>query len=260
MDFRGMRALVTGASSGIGTHFAERLAADGADLVLVARRADALEALAARLRQAHGVTVDVLPTDLGEPDAVAGLVERLDAAGLTVDVLVNNAGFGQHTDVADADPARLVAMVTLNCTALVELTARLVPGMVARRRGGVLNVASTAAFQPLPHMATYGATKAFVLSFTEALWAETRGTGVHVTALCPGATATEFFDVSGGGAVGAKQSADEVAALGLAALRANKPSVVAGLRNRLLAQTPRFFPRGVTALVTERAMAGSREA
>ena len=260
MDFRGMRALVTGASSGIGTRFAERLAADGADLVLVARRADALEALAERLRAAHGVTVDVLPTDLGEPDAVPALVKRLDEAGLVVDVLVNNAGFGQHTDVADADPARLVAMVTLNCTALVDLTARLVPGMVERRRGGVLNVASTAAFQPLPHMATYGASKAFVLSFTEALWAETRGTGVHVTALCPGATATEFFDVSGGGAVGAKQSADEVAALGLAALRANKPSVVAGLRNRLLANTPRFFPRAVTTLVTERAMAGSREA
>jgi len=261
MEVRGVRALVTGASSGIGAEFAEQLAAAGADLVLVARRAHLLAELAAGLRERHGVRVAVLPTDLGRPGAVPELVHRLARDDLTVDLLVNNAGFGWHGDLAEADPARMVAMVQLNCTALVELTTHLLPGMLTRGRGGVLNVASIAAYQPLPHMAVYGATKAFVLSFSEALWGEARARGVHVTALCPGTTDTAFFDIAGhGAAVGPHQDAREVVALGLRAWRQGRPSVVGGRRNTLLTMTPRVTPRRMVALISGRVMSGRRPA
>jgi short-subunit dehydrogenase len=257
-DLRGMTALVTGASSGIGTAFAEQLAASGTGLVLVARRGEELRRLAERLRAGCGIPVEVMPQDLAAAGATRALVERVDAAGLTVDLLVNNAGFGVHADLVTAEPARMADMIQVNCAAVVDLTARLLPGMVARGRGGVLNVASTGAFQPVPHMAVYGATKAFVLSFSEALWAEVRGSGVCVTAVCPGATDTGFFAVAGenfGDRLGARMSPDRVAAIGLAALRRGRPCVVSGWRNAALAAGSRLAPRRLSTLVTGRLMA-----
>ena len=259
MRFDGMTALVTGASSGIGAAFASRLAADGADLVLVARRKEALDELAARLAGAHGHQVTVLPADLDDPSAGAKLVAELAEHGLQVDVLVNNAGFGLHGDLADAgaeaDLDRQLGMVRLNCLAVTDLTARLLPGMRQRGRGVIVNVASTAAFQPLPHMAVYGATKAFVLSFSEALWAEAKPYGVKVLALCPGATATEFFSIAGEGAqVGSAQTPEQVVDAGMRALERGRPSVISGWRNRLLAQAPRLAPRAAVARISERTM------
>jgi short-subunit dehydrogenase len=255
MEFTGATALITGASSGLGVEFARQLAADGTHLVLVARRAEPMEELAEQLHRIFDVRVTVLPADLAEPGAAARLLKRIDEADLQIDLLVNNAGFGLHGDLADADPERMTGMVELNCTTVVDLTTRLLPGMVHRGQGGVLNIASTAGYQPLPHMAVYGATKAFVLSFTEALWAETRGTGVNVTVLSPGATATEFFDVAGESAqVGRRQSPAEVVALGLQAWRRGAPSVVSGRVNALLASSVRFSPRRVAVLVADRMM------
>jgi NADP-dependent 3-hydroxy acid dehydrogenase YdfG len=170
MEFTGQTALVTGASTGIGAVFAQELAARGVNLILVARRGDALKAMAEEITTGHGVRVDVLPADLAEPGAGEKLAGRVAELGRTVDVLVNNAGFATHGDVAAADPARLGDQVQLNCAAVVDLTARFLPAMTARGSGAIINVASTAAFQPVAHMAVYAATKAFVLSFTEALW------------------------------------------------------------------------------------------
>ena len=255
MDYRGATALVTGASSGIGAVFAERLAAAGAGLVLVARRKDVLEHLAEGLRARHRVTVEVIPADLDDPGAAAQVCHALDERGVLIDVLINNAGFGLHGDLAEADLDRTLGMIRVNCLAVVDLTARLLPGMRSRRRGAVVNVASTAAFQPLPHMAVYGASKAFVLSFSEALSVEVKGDGVRVLALCPGATATEFFSVAGESAqVGAQQSADEVVDVALRGLGRGRPSVIPGVRNALLALTPRLLPRRVVLAASERAM------
>ncbi|MFN8167695.1 MAG: SDR family oxidoreductase [Candidatus Nanopelagicales bacterium] len=256
MDFHGQTALITGASSGIGAGFARRLAAAGADVVLVARRTDRLEELAAALQRDHGITATSIGADLAATGAAASLVGELDVRGITVDVLINNAGFATHGPFVDDDPARVHDEMALNVVAVVELSRLLVPGMVERRRGAVVNVASTAAFQPVPTMAVYGATKAFVLSFTEALWGELEGTGVRALALCPGATETEFFDVAGADAqVGAsRQPVDEVVALALESLEKGRPSVVAGTRNALAARLPRLVPRRQTIRLTRRVM------
>ena len=203
MEFKGCRALVTGASSGMGEVFARELARRGADLVLAARSRGKLEALASELRASAHVTVQVEAADLSEPGAGQALADRLAEQDLRIDVLVNNAGFGLFGPLHEADGQRIAQAVRLNVAAPTELTCSLLPGMRARDRGAIVNVASTAAFQPVPYMAVYGATKAYVLSFTEALWAETRGTGVHVTALCPGATDTAFFDTASDSAPGA---------------------------------------------------------
>ena len=189
-----MVTLITGASTGIGAEFARQFAARGHDLVVVARSADKLNDLAAQLRAAHGVDVTVLAMDLSLPTAAGELWQRTNRLGLEIAVLVNNAGFGTHGDVADADPQRLEEAIELNCRTLVGATARYLPQMRARGAGTIINVASTAAFQPLPKMAVYGASKAFVLSFTEALWAEERKHGVRVLAVCPGLTDTPFFE------------------------------------------------------------------
>ncbi|WP_427017650.1 SDR family NAD(P)-dependent oxidoreductase [Pseudarthrobacter sp. P1] len=259
-DFAGTTALVTGASSGIGAEFARSLAAKGASLVLVARSVDALEALAAELRQAHGVGVDVVTLDLALPDSAETLAAVMAEHGLAVDVLINNAGFGSHGDVVDADPAMLAQQIQLNVGTLVGTTARFLPGMVARGRGVVVNVASTAAFQPLPHMAVYGATKSFVLSFTQALWKENASTGVKVLALCPGATDTAFFDVAGGdAAVGERRSPTTVVELAFEALAAGRPSVVDGAMNNLLARVgPRIMPERGMLVAAERTMRPGR--
>ena len=242
--------LVTGASSGIGEQFALQLGRRGHNLVLTARSESKMQELARRLRAEHpGIDVEVICADLAEPGSGAALTAELTSRGVGVDVLINNAGFGSHNPVAEEDPDNLAREIQLNCSSLVDLTARLLPAMLQRDRGGVLNVASTAAFQPLAGMAVYGATKAFVLSFTEALWAETRTTGVRVMALCPGATETGFFDVAGKEFLTrGRQSAEYVAEFGLRAfLNGRSPTVIPGAANNLAATGYRFLPRAMMA-------------
>ena len=255
MEFKGSRALVTGASSGMGEVFARELARRCADLVLAARSRDKLEVLASELRESAHVSVHVEAVDLSEPGAGLALAARLGERGLAIDVLVNNAGFGLFGPLDEADAQRIAQAVQLNVAALTELTCALLPGMRARDRGAIVNVASTAAFQPVPYMAVYGATKAYVLSFTEALWAETRGTGVRVTALCPGATDTAFFDTASDSAsIGRRMTPGQVVAAAFSALDRRRSTVVPGLGNRLLASSTRLASRQAVARLAERRM------
>ncbi len=253
-QYQGKTALITGASAGIGAEFARALAARGANVILVARSEDRLRALADELARDHGVRADVIATDLTRPGAARDIRAAVDARGLAVDVLVNNAGFGTHAPFETLAPERDGAEVALNVTAVVDLTHLFLPAMLAKGDGAVVNVASLAAFQPLPYMAVYGATKAFVLSFSEALWAECRGRGVRVLALCPGATATEFFDVVGtdAGVRGAKRTPAQVVATGLRGLERGRSYAVDGLANYLAAQASRVLPRGLVARLMER--------
>jgi hypothetical protein len=240
-------ALITGASSGIGHALARCFATDGADLVLVARREDALHEVAHELESAHGITAHVAPSDLAEPDAPRTLFDTLAEDGIVVDAVVNNAGFGARGLVAELDTQRQIDMVQVNVTALTHLTRLFLPGMLDRGRGGVLNVASTAAFQPGPNMSVYYATKAYVLSFTEGLAEEVRGTGVHISCLAPGATATEFADRADMEdtmlfKMGA-MTPTAVARAGYDGFRANTTLVVPGAFNKLTAASVRFVPR-----------------
>lgn len=248
--------LVTGASSGIGEELARLFAADGAELVLVARREERLRRLAAELEGAHGVAPRIAPVDLSEPREVIALCERLDQAGVAVDVLVNNAGFGASGAVADVDLRRQLEMVRLNVEALTALTRLLLPGMLERGRGGVLNVASVAGFQPGPFMAVYYATKAYVLSFSEALAEEVRGRGVAVTALAPGPTVTEFESRAGlEGKLLFKlgpMAAGPVARAGHRGFRRGKVLVVPGPSNKVLAFSHRLFPRSLVRWVVRK--------
>ncbi len=254
MDFKGTRALVTGASSGIGEAFAHELAARGANLVLTARSTAKLEALAAKLRKA-GVLVDIVAMDLSAPAAGAALAAELASRGLEIDVLINSAGFGLFAPLNETDPGQITQQVHLNVVTLTELTRALLPGMLSRDRGAIVNVASTVAFQPVPYMSVYGATKAYVLSFTEALWAETRGTNVRVTALCPGATDTAFFDVASENAsLGRRMTPQAVVAAAFNGLDRHRSTVIPGLGNRLQARLPRLLSRQAVARVTERIM------
>jgi short-subunit dehydrogenase len=242
-------ALVTGASAGIGAELARVLAADH-DLVITARRADQLQALADELKLLYGATCHFTPADLADPATPRKLFDTIAAAHLTIDVLVNNAGFGDLGPFAAADLAKALGMIRVNVAALTELTGLFLPGMLARNRGRILNVGSVAGFQPGPLMATYYATKAFVNSFSEALHSELRGTGVSVTVLCPGPVATEFAAVAGFGAdgmfsPGRALPARAVAAAGVRAMLAGRRMVVPGLRNRVLLFAERFLPRGV---------------
>lgn len=251
-----MATLITGASTGIGAEFARQFAARGDNLVLVARSAGKLDALAAELRATHRVEVTVIAMDLSEPGAAAQLFEHTTRLGLEVDVLVNNAGGGTHADVADADPQRLEREVELNCRTVVGTTARYLPQMRASGSGTIINLASTAAFLALPRMAVYGASKAFVLSFTEALWQEERHHGIRVLAVCPGMTATNFFEAAGEGAVKAASLSDalrvtrtpkQVVDSTMRALSGRKSSVVDGALNAVVW-------RGLTRIVPTRTM------
>lgn len=243
-------ALVTGASSGIGLEIARRLAAQGQPLVLVARGQARLEALAAELRQAHGVRVEVIGADLSAAGAADALAAELQRRGLEIHTLVNNAGFGlfgKHADTALADEQQ---MLDVNITTLTRLSKLLLPGMLARRQGRILNLASTAAFQPGPYMAVYYATKAYVLSYSEALAEELRGTGVTVTALCPGPTRSGFqdkADMHDSALVKGKKlpSASEVAAYGVSAMQRGRVVAVHGCMNALMAQSVRVTPRAI---------------
>ena len=247
-------ALVTGASSGIGEALATEFARDGYDLVLAARRVDRLQALADRLQQQHRVTVTVIGADLEAADGAAALVEQVRSRGIRLDALVNNAGYGTFGEFRDAPLEPALAMMQLNMNTVVALTRLFMPDLIASR-GKVLNVASTAAFQPGPYMAVYYATKAFVLSFSDAIAAELAPHGVTVTTLCPGPTASGFQDkaaMGDSGLVKGKQlpTAQAVAASGYRALRRGQRVHIPGCRNWTLAQSVRFTPRRlVTAMV-----------
>jgi short-subunit dehydrogenase len=241
-------ALITGASSGIGEALARRIARDGRHLAVVARRTDRLEKLAQELTAAHGVAVHVIAQDLIQPGAIERLLGEVAHRGLTVDWLVNNAGFGTHGLFAELPVERELEEIRLNVAVLVELTGRLLPAMVARRRGAVVNIASVGAFTPSPYMATYAATKAFVLSFSEAIAVELRGTGVDVLCVCPGFTRTEFqsaaqVDVSAIPSL-AWMSAETVADQAVRAV-GRRAVVVNGLMNSLLTGVVRVLPRSM---------------
>jgi len=255
-------AVITGASAGIGAELARQLAARGHNVTLVARREERLLELAETLRASHGVRADVQACDLADDAARGALIETLSAGEQDVAVLCNNAGYGSFGPFHRSDLAAESGQVRLNVLALHELTGAFLPGMVSRGRGAILNVASIAAFQPLPNNATYAATKAFVHSFTEAVSAELAGTGVSVTSLCPGPVDTEFGEVAGVGDLESQlpgflsQSAAEVARAGIEAMAAGKRSVFPGLGPRAAAFGGRFAPR--SALLPIAARIGAR--
>ena len=246
-------ALITGASSGIGRALAGCFAADGWNLVLAARGVAQMETLAAELTARHGIVATVIGADLAAAEGARGLHAEIERRGIVVDALVANAGSGAYGDFRDGDLAKDVAMIQLNTIAVVVLTRLFLPGLIARR-GKILATASAAAFQPCPHMAIYGATKAFLLSFCEALAEEISGTGVTVTALCPGPTATGFFDAADMNAsalVKGKRlpTSEEVAAFGYRAMLKGRRVVIPGVMNWLFAQSVRFAPRRVVTML-----------
>ncbi|HXH37776.1 MAG TPA: SDR family oxidoreductase [Thermoanaerobaculia bacterium] len=250
-------ALITGASGGIGLDLTRLFARDGWDVVLVARSEQKLREIAAELTTAHGITVHVMASDLGKPNAGAEIVRMLTDRAVTVDALVNNAGLGSSGAFVESDPGAEMEMIQVNIVALTQLTKLLLPGMVARKRGRILNVASTAAFQPGPLMAVYYATKAYVLSLSEALAEELRDTGVTVTALCPGPTETGFAAAAGVGTVRLftlmkPASSAAVARTGYAAMKRGRRVVVEGLRNKLLTQSLRVTPRRLVTLIVRK--------
>jgi short-subunit dehydrogenase len=245
--------LVTGASSGIGLELAKCFAADGCRLILIARNKEALEKLAGELRRKNKVEAIVLAADLSLPETAKQIFEELSAQKFSVDILVNNAGFGLHDAFVKLPLQRQLEVIQVNVMALTELTGLFLPGMIERRRGGILNVGSVAGFQPGPGMTVYYATKAYVLSFTEALAEELSDAGLTVTALCPGPTTTNFGNVARGQKTRKiktkKMSAETVAIYGHRAFRKGKRLAVPGLSNRLLIFmnriTPRWFPRKI---------------
>jgi uncharacterized protein len=251
-------ALVTGASSGIGAAIARELAARGHNLILVARRQQRLDDLGAELERDHGVRVTPIAADLGESEGRDEVARRVDELGLEVAVLVNSAGFGDIKDLVDADRERMLRMVRLNCEALLDLQARYLPAMVRRGQGAVINLASTAAFQPIPGNATYAATKAFVLSLSEATHAEVGGQGVSVTAVCPGPVATEFVGAAGIDSVDQRvpgfiwTPVESVAEAAVSGADKGKRVVVAGALNRAGALAGQYTPRMVILPVAKR--------
>jgi short-subunit dehydrogenase len=257
-QLKGRTALVTGASSGMGVDYARELARRGADLILVARRAAVLERLAQALHAEHGIEARVRPADLADAAARDHLYRQIEAEGRPVDLLVNNAGFGLWGPFVDADWGRLDPMLQLDVVALTHLTRLFTPGMIARRWGRILLVASVAAFQPSPPYAAYAAAKSYVLSFGLALQHELRATGVSCTVVCPGVTATEFFEVAGQRPARYHRlmgmPSARAAALGLQALLAQRPLTVLGRRNAVLAWSTRLLPRTWAATLAYRLM------
>jgi short-subunit dehydrogenase len=253
--------MITGASSGIGAELTRQLGALGHDLVLVARRRDRLESLATELREAHGIEVAVEPADLSQAAERTRLIATVRDSGRFVAGLCNNAGFGSYGRVLELDAAREAAMVQLNVAAVHELTLAFIEPMVARRAGAILNVASIAAFQPVPGMATYAATKAFVQSFSEALHAELAGSGVSCTVLAPGPVPTEFGEVAGTEAsetlVGfATIDSEEVATAAVRGMLRGRRSVVPGTATKALATGGRYVPRSILLGAARRAARG----
>lgn len=249
--------LITGASSGIGAEFARQLAAKGSNLVLVARRLDRLEALASDLRQQHGAQVHTVAADLSQAAAGEQLLAEVDQRGISVTSIVNNAGFGIWAPFHTSDPALLRKMIAVDVLAVVDISRAVIPRLRSAGTGYLLNVSSVAAYSSIPMQGVYSAAKAFVLSFTESLWAETRGTGVRVLAFAPGVTNTEFFDVVGtddarGGS--RAQTPEQVVSEALRVLERKNPppSWVSGHLNHTLTVIPRYFTRRRAVLLTAR--------
>jgi short-subunit dehydrogenase len=248
--------LITGASSGIGLELAKCFASEGCRLVLVARSTQALENLAAALRRDHKIEAIVLTADLSLPETPGRIFAELSAQKIIVDVLVNNAGFGANGAFAELSLLRQLEMLQVNISALTELTGQFLPGMIARRRGGILNVGSVAGFMPGPGMAVYFATKAFVLSFTEALAEELSGAGLQVSVLCPGPTESNFGNIARGKKVRqletAKMSAAAVAVYGHRAFRRGKVTIIPGVQNKIFVSLNRILPRPLPRKIVKR--------
>ena len=244
MDYIGKTAVVTGASAGLGVEYAKELASRGSNLVLVARRKDLLDALGAQIAKQHGVRVDTIGLDLSTPGAAKKLVAALKKLSVDTEILINNAGFGTTGRFVDNDADRVTQEINLNVTTLVDLTRALLPAMLMKDSGAIVNIASTAAYQPLPGLAVYAATKAFVLSFTSAVWGETKDTGVRVLAVNPGPTDTDFFEAAGSGPTGPLAPISQVIDATFKALDAPKsvPAVIAGRRNSWLASITKLLP------------------
>ena len=252
-DFNGRWALVTGASAGIGIALARELALHGAKLILTARRVQRLEAVAAELA-GKGTEVRIVAADLNDPAAPQQIYDATAGAGLAVDILINNAGLGQFGAFAQTDPEQELSQVRVNCEAMVRLTRLFVPHMVERRRGWVMILASTASFQPLPYLSTYAATKAFDRFFALGLAAEVARFGIKVTALCPGPTESEFFDVAHASVFKARgvQSAEAVARLGVEALARGQRTIIPNFSGRFTAQLVRLMPVGLITHFVEK--------
>lgn len=241
-------ALITGASSGIGAEFARRLAARGMHLVLVARRRELMESLAQELHTAHGTKCEIIVSDLGDPTQPPALYDDVKRRKIKVSLLINNAGFGHVGQILETDVNRIHELLRLNIEALTDLTYRFLPDMIAAGEGGIINVSSVAAFQPVAYMGVYAASKAYVLHFSEALWAEAWDYGVTVMALCPGTTRTAFFDISGvKGWLNNKraQNVDQVVKTALKAFDRRKQYVVSGWINYMLTLAVRIAMRRV---------------
>ena len=253
-------ALITGASSGIGEVFAHALARQGLDLILVARSEDKLRALAKQLAELYSRRVEVVTADLVQAGAAQKVKTAVDGLSMSVDLLINNAGFGTVGAFHKQEPERERQEILLNAAAVVDMTHAFLPGMLERKQGGIINVASAAAFQPLPFMAVYAATKAFVLSFSHALRGETRGKGIKVTALCPGPVDTPFFEATGSENLrstvpkGVMLSADRVVSDCLKAFKAGKAVCVPGAATKLMAAAGHLTPRGMLGRITAKAM------
>jgi short-subunit dehydrogenase len=253
--------IITGASSGIGAAFARKLAALGRNVLLVARSEDKLITMCNELGRVSGVRAHYLAMDLLQPETPAQLFEETQRRQLVVDMLVNNAGFGSMDEFVKLDLARELEMIDLNVKSLVELTHRFLKPMRERKQGTIINVASTAAFQGVPYMATYAATKAFILSFSEALWEENRQHGVHVMALCPGVTDTNFFAASrmDRPALRTIQTPEEVVDTALRGLRRHKPTVISGWTNWFAVEAERFVPRSFVTKIAGKALRSQME-
>ena len=258
--FDGKWALVTGASSGIGAEFASQLGERGTNLVLTARRQDRLEALAKDIREQHAVQTKVVPGDLTDPELPARLVDVLHESEIELDLLVNNAGFGDVGALGETEPERLLAMIRLNVNALTDLTYRVLPDMMQRGHGAIVNLSSLSAFQAVAYMPVYAATKVYVLHFSEALWAEAREGGVDVLAVCPGFTATEFMDQASMHGWYEKQAKtpQHVVRAALKALRKRRAYVVPGWLNYITSLMPRLSTRAISVKMTLRMFRGNR--
>jgi len=248
--------LITGGSSGIGAAFARKLATRGRNILLVARSEDKLITLCNELGRISGVRAQYIVLDLSEPDAAQQLFEETKNRDLEIDMLINNAGFGSMGEFARLDLQNELKIVVVNVRTVVELTHRFLRPMRERKQGTIINVASTAGFQPVPFMATYAATKAFVLSFSEALWEENRTHGVHVMALCPGVTETNFFEASQmeRPPIRTVQSPEDVVEAALRGLARHKSSVISGWTNLLMVETERLVPRSLVIKLAGKAL------
>jgi short-subunit dehydrogenase len=255
--WRGKWALVTGASAGIGRELARQLAAGGANLLLTARRSERLAALARELTARHGIQAEIVPADLARPETPGELFHLTQQKNLPIELLVNNAGFGKYGEFVRVDARRFLEMLQVNVTAVVHLTHLFLGPMAERRSGSVLIVSSTAAFQPVPYITTYAATKGFELLFAEGLAEEMRAYGVRVCCLCPGSTETEFHQVAGQPPRTARhrEAAEKVARVGLAALAEGRSSVISGRHNWVNVEAQRLVPRKLVTRVAARLFA-----